>query len=199
MTEGLYVCLWTGWARGIWMSCCDTWSFINSIRRKSCQTPLAQRSLTALMKYNPAVQALFLAALPHTGTRTYTNICRFCKCSTFVACMSWAMRHKQYGSQVIAYIKPPEMDKTQSCCSLYTVCASESRARMRLRWISIKRKITKKHVNVNFFMNHFSMKHFKQRFYAQILRQKECDAQAEILDIEEGPLCFFTALKNVEA
>lgn len=48
-------------------------------------------------------------------------------------------------------------------------------------------------------MNHFSMKPFKQRFYAQILRQKECDAQAEIVDIEEGPLCFFTALKNIEA
>ncbi len=33
-------------------------------------------------------------------------------------------------------------------------------------------------------MNHFGMEPFKQRFYAQILRQKECEAQAEIVDIE---------------
>lgn len=33
-------------------------------------------------------------------------------------------------------------------------------------------------------MIHFGMEPFKQRFYAQILRQKECEAQAEIVDIE---------------
>ncbi len=78
------------------------------------------------MKYNPAVQALFLAALPQSGTRSHAHI------QIYVASANAALLlhvcHEQWdtnnmGHRLLLIYKPPEMDKNTIMLSfIHCVC-----------------------------------------------------------------------------